>query len=177
MITKLFKKFFLIFSLLSMGSGVYASWMGPDHIIKLQEGNFAIGFRNSKEIRFYSPDLKMTGKVTLDAVPTGIATDSSCEKIVVTLNKPDKIVAIEPGSCQIIAESPAPSGICSPVFDSVQKRIYTCNRWKNSISAFDANTLEQIWEVKVEREPSSAIFDEERGILLLQMNYSSHHIL
>ncbi len=173
MLTRLFKKFFLIFSLLSMGFGADASWMGPDHIIKLQEDNFAISFRNSKEIRFYSPDFKMTGKVSLDASPTGLITDSSCKKLFVTLNKPDKIVAIELGSCQIIAESPALPGVCSPVFDKEQKRIYTCNRWKNSISAFDSNTLEQIWEVKVVREPCSAILDEERGVLYASNQFTS----
>ena len=173
MLTKLFKKFFLIFSLLSIGFGARAPWLGPDHIIKLQEDSFAIGFRNSKEIRFYSPDFKMTAKIPLDAIPTGLATDSSYKKIFVTLNGPDKIVAIELESCQIIAESTAPPGACSPVFDGVQKRIYICNRWKNSISAFDANTLEQIWEVKVEREPGSAILDEERGILYASNQFTT----
>ncbi len=172
-LTKLFKKFFLIFSLLSIGFGARAPWLGPDHIIKLQEDSFAIGFRNSKEIRFYSPDFKMTAKIPLDAIPTGLATDSSYKKIFVTLNGPDKIVAIELESCQIIAESTAPPGACSPVFDGVQKRIYICNRWKNSISAFDANTLEQIWEVKVEREPGSAILDEERGILYASNQFTT----
>lgn len=172
-LTKLSKKFFLIFPLLSMGFGVHASWMGPDRIIELQEDNFAIGFRNSKEIRFYSPDFKMTRKVSLDAVPTGLVTDSSCEKLFVTLNNPDKIVAIELGSCQIIAESPALPGVCSPIFDKEQNRIYTCNRWKNSISAFDANTLAQIWEVKVVRDPGSAILDEKRGVLYASNQFTT----
>lgn len=165
--TMLLKKFFLTYSLLSIGFGAQASWMGASHIIKLKEEKFAVGFRNTKEIRFYTPDFELAGKITLDGEPTGLAADATGEKVFVTQNQPNRILTIELQTYQVAAISPALPGACSPVFDSNLGRIYVCNRWKDSISAFNAETLEQIWESKIEREPGSAILDERHGVLYI----------
>lgn len=149
---------------------IRASWMGPEYTVKLDDkadqARLAITFRNSREVGFYDTDrFRLLGKVQLDGTPTGITPSTDGKFVIVTQNTPEKILVIDPKQFKIIRQIEAQSGVCAPVFDAERNRIYVCNRWPHSVSAYNADTLESVWTTPVLREPASAALDAKRGIL------------
>lgn len=144
---------------------VEATWLGPEYMVKTRDDTIAICFRNSNELRFYDSQYQTQGTIELEGVPTGMTITADQNTVYVTLNDPERVLLIDRAKQEIVKSVAALPGACYPVFDQPRKTLYVCNRWDNSVTAFDSQSLQMKWQSKVRREPGSAALDLKHGVL------------
>lgn len=122
--------------------------------------------KGTKQIAYYSSDWsKCIQKWDLDEVPTGVAVVG--EKIYATVAGDKNGVYILSASTNTKDYIPTASGACYPLVDEASNKLYVCNQFSATISEIDLAGNKVAREVKVLREPKSAVIDPKRKLLLV----------
>lgn len=122
--------------------------------------------KGTKEVVYYSSDWsECLQRWALDETPTGIAVAG--ERIYVTVAGNKNGVYILSTSDDTREYIPTASGACYPLTDEVQDKLYVCNQFSATISEISLINQKVVREVKVLREPKSAVIDPERKYLLV----------
>ncbi len=122
--------------------------------------------KGTRQIAYYTSDGKeCLYRWNLDEVPTGVAVHG--ETIYATVSGEKNGVYVLSASGDTQTYIPTASGACSPLIDETSNKLYVCNQFSTTISEIDLSSHQVTREVKVLREPRSAVIDPQRKLLLV----------
>ncbi len=104
--------------------------------------------------------LEVVKSFPLDEAPTGIVIDG--DKAYVTTFESEghlQVVSLTDGT--ILNKITVGSGACAPFFSADKSKLYICNQYSDSVVELDAASLKAEREVKVLREPKSAVLSKD----------------
>ena len=166
-----YRKIILVLFIVVVSQYIYSekSPLYPTAIATTNEGSVIIAEKGTKSINMYSPDGSNVLKtIRLDIAPTGLAIYNDSLIIVTEFdNKLSKIECFSIKTGTMIWSAEGGIGVCNPFFDNAKSKVYVCNQFENSISEYRIETGEKLREVKVLREPRSAVFSKDDRYLFV----------
>ncbi len=125
-------------------SGVTLSWSSADLLITCAASNVVL--------RFDTATRRVVGQMPVPGT-LGTLAVSSAKPVTAT------------GS--VAEELPASDGAVAPVVSRDGKKVDTCTRFDNSVSAIEVATQTEVWRVPVQREPVAADLTKDGKFLLV----------
>lgn len=134
----------------------------PTDIVTINDGSVIIAEKGPKCINVYSSDgNNILRSIKLDHTPTGLAVYNDSLLIVTEFDNKSKIECFVLKTGKKLWDADGGIGACNPFFNNAKSNIYICNQFENTISEYEIETGEKLREVKVLREPKSAVFSKD----------------
>lgn len=133
----------------------------PTGIAIDRQGNIFMSEKGTRQVSVYSADGKKGNtSFEMHEIPTGLTIDDNM-MYVTTFETVGKLHMIDLGKGIEVSSLDARSGICSPILNKHNGRLYVCNQFDDSVSEFDINSKKLLRTVKVLREPKSAVITND----------------
>jgi len=132
-----------------------------------EKGEILLTQKGTKQINLFSGDGKtLLHSYAVNETPTGVCIYG--DKAYITTFETKGILNILNLSSGLIeANIPVGSGACSPIFSKDKQKIYVCNRFAGTISEIDLKGQKVIRNVKVLREPATAVLSKDGNYLFV----------
>lgn len=139
----------------------------PTDIATDGNGALFISEKGYKRVSVYSLDGKREKRsFKMQEIPTGIAINGNM-MYVTTFETQGLLHVFNLNDGNEVATLLTGSGACSPVLNSQTGKLYVCNQFDNSVSEIDIETNKVIRNVKVLREPKSAVISKDNKYLFV----------
>lgn len=131
------------------------------------KGELLMTQKGTKRLDVFAADGKtLLHSYPFKETPTGLLPDGD-KVYVTTFEKTGQLEVLSLKSGEVEASIPTGSGACNPIFDKDKKHIYVCNQFANTVSEIDPVAGKVVRNVKVLREPKSAIFSKDGQYLFV----------
>lgn len=131
------------------------------------KGELLMTQKGTKRLDIFAADGKtLLHSYPFKETPTGLLPDGD-KVYVTTFEKTGQLEVLSLKSGVVEASIPTGSGACNPIFDKDKKHIYVCNQFANTVSEIDPVAGKVVRNVKVLREPKSAIFTKDGRYLFV----------
>lgn len=131
------------------------------------KGELLMTQKGAKRLDVFAADGKtLLHSYPFKETPTGLLPDGD-KVYVTTFEKTGQLEVLSLKSGEVEASIPTGSGACNPIFDKDKKHIYVCNQFANTVSEIDPVAGKVVRNVKVLREPKSAIFSKDGQYLFV----------
>lgn len=151
--------FFMIALFFGVTKGFAQSPYYPTDIVVDADGNVLITEKGTKRLAIYSEDGKrLVNSYSMPEIPTGVAVNES-NIFVTTFESKGVVRVLDRIKGNEIASIETGSGACAPIV--YNSKLYVCNQFQNTVSEIDLNTMKHIRDVKVLKEPRSAVISKD----------------
>lgn len=131
------------------------------------KGELLMTQKGTKRLDVFAADGKtLLHSYPFKETPTGLLPDGD-KVYVTTFEKTGQLEVLSLKSGEVEASIPTGSGACNPIFNKDKKHIYVCNQFANTVSEIDPVAGKVVRNVKVLREPKSAIFSKDGQYLFV----------
>ena len=165
-------RFLGVLSCLLAGSHAFADNepLFPTDVAVNSAGHVIMSEKGMKRVAVYSSDgHELERCYALSDVPTGLAV--TADRIyVTTFGVEGRLHAIDLKAGSEIFSVYTGSGACSPVVNEAKGCVYVCNQFQNTVSEVEMSSGRVLRNVKVLREPVSAVVDKD-GKYLFVVNF------
>jgi len=132
-----------------------------------EKGEILLTQKGTKQIKLFSGDGKtLLHSYAVSETPTGVCIYGG-KAYITTFETKGTLNILNLSSGLFEANIPVGSGACSPIFSKDKQKIYVCNRFAGTISEIDLKEQKVIKNVKVLREPATAVLSKDGNYLFV----------
>lgn len=133
----------------------------PTGIAVGENGKFFISEKGTRQVSVYTHDgIKSELSYKFQEIPTGIVLNGGV-MYVTTFETQGLLHVINISDGKEMATLSTGSGACYPIINKHTGKLYVCNQFDNSVSEIDINKNKVTRNVKVLREPKSAVVSKD----------------
>lgn len=136
-------------------------------IVKNEAGELILAQKGTKRIDIFSPDGQiLLRSFQVEETPTGLVADGN-RLYVTTFETQGKLIVLSVETGAVEWAVATGSGCTSPLLSPDKSHLYVCNQFANTVSEIDLASKQVVRNVKVLREPKSAVFSQDGSVLFV----------